>query len=287
MDAEVKMTSNPVYGIANIKPQDNCALTTEKKIEIFPFAKKGMFFIIIVFGLFLLSLLIAVLAVTVYSSRQIYSSSRKPVYSSCADIAASSPSSVSGYYVIQSSNGSHIQVYCEMGPVCGGGRRGWTRAIHEQYFNLINIRSNSCVTYDFFANFGVKYNHLCVQLRSSLFNSNRQYVPFYQEASINESYVRGISITHGSPRQHILSLSFEWEDGNGDEYSIPEFVGSDYIINNCVYSLNPCYFHILQVSTNLEYTTIDDVEVRICNGISYNNFYHNSYHINKLIILLQ
>ncbi len=269
----MKMTSNPVHGIAHTKPQDNCALTAEKKIEIFPFAKKGIFFIIIfVFGLFLLSLLIAVLAVAV-------SSSRKPVYSSCTDIAASSPSSVSGYYVIRSSNGSLVQVYCEMGPVCGGGRRGWTRAIHQQYFNVITIRSNSCETYNSFYNFGIKYSQLCIQLKGSCSNGNTQCMPFYPDVSIDESYVRGISITHGSPRQHILSVINGCEDIDDDGYIIPEFVGNDY-------TLRKCNFQISQAAP-LKNPTTDDVEVRICNGIQYNNFNFNTYYIVELIILLQ
>ncbi len=52
-------------------------------------------------------------------------------------------------------------------------------------------------------------------------------------SSIDEPY-RGISITHGSPRQHILSLSNGCEDGDGDEYSIPEFVGQYFLI--CLFS---------------------------------------------------
>ena len=189
--------------------------------------------------------------------------------------------------MITSSNGSHIQVYCEMGQVCGGGRRGWTRAIHQQYYNWINIPSNSCETYNSFVNFGIKYDHLCVQLQGSLHDYNRQCAPFYPEVSIDKPYVRGISITHGSLRQHILSLSNGCEDVDEDEYSIPEFIGYNYFLQNCDYSLNTCYYHISSVTTNLKYTTTDDVEVRICSGIRHNHFYSTDYYIVKFILLLR
>ncbi len=233
---EVKMTSNPVYEVADMKPPSISTPKNEKSIlKLLLLQRKNMFNIIFFCCfLFLLFLLIAVLVVTV-------SSSRKPVYSSCADIAESSPSSVSGYYFIKSSNGSHVQVYCEMEPVCGGGRRGWTRAIHQQYFNWINIRSNSCLTYNAFVNFGIKYNHLCVQLQGILNNYNWHCAAFSPEVTIDESYVHGISITHVSPRQHVFS--FGCEDIDDDEYSIPKFVGSDYIWNNCDNSRHTCNFH--------------------------------------------
>ncbi len=289
----VKTTSDAA-AVGDTKPQSSSVSIMKKSIKDFSLAKNGIFYILLLgFGIFLLSLLIAILAVTV-------SKSTKPVYSSCADIAESSPSSVSGFYVIQSSNGSHIQVYCEMGPVCGRGRRGWTRVTHQENFNMMTLRTNSCETYSSFVNFGMNYSHICVQLQSSMYYNiqfitglhydySRQCAPFYPEVSIDEPYVHGISITHGYPRQHILSLSNGCENVDDDEYIIPEFLGHDYVFNRCAfqYILIHCYFHTSQATAVLDYITTDDIEVRICNGVDYNNFYIANYYISKLIIFIQ
>ncbi len=309
----VKTTSDAA-AVGDTKPQSSSDSIMKKSIKDFSLAKNGIFYILLLgFGIFLLSLLIAILAVTV-------SKSRKPVYSSCADIAESSPSSVSGYYFIKSSNGSHVQVYChvmniiciyvvgvvmnclsmQMGPVCGRGRRGWTRVTHQENFNMMTLRTNSCETYSSFVNFGMNYSHICVQLQSSMYYNilfltglhydySRQCAPFYPEVSIDEPYVHGISITHGSPRQHILSLSNGCENVDDDEYIIPEFVGHDYVFNRCAfqYILIHCYFHTSQATAVLDYITTDDIEVRICNGVDYTNFYFAHYYISKLIIFIQ
>ncbi len=154
------MTPNPVYSEAQTKRQIDKPIS-KKTSELFSLSTAKtviLYALSFCFALLLLSLLIAVLAVTV-------SSSRKPVYSSCADVAESSPSSVSGYYVIRSSNGSLFQVYCEMESVCVGGRRGWTRAINQEYSDYPGVRGNSCVTFNSFSNYnGVKYNRLCIQM---------------------------------------------------------------------------------------------------------------------------
>ena len=71
----------------------------------------------------------------------------EPVPSSCADIIESSPLSVSGYYVVRSSSGSLVQVYCNMGVVCGGNRRGWMRLVVSDLVKVNACCFFSCACY--------------------------------------------------------------------------------------------------------------------------------------------
>ena len=277
---EIKMTPNPVYSEAQTKRQIDKHIS-KKTSELVSLSTAKTVIICVLsfcFALLLIALLIAVLAVTV-------SSSRKPVYSSCAELAESSPLSVSGYYVIRSSNGSLFQVYCEMESVCVGGRRGWTRAINqESTFDRTRVYGNSCVTLNSFSNYNrIKYNRLCIQMLVYYYT---RCEAFYPEADINESYVLGISITHGSPRQHFLSLALlENECTNVDDDNIPEFVGNNYVINYCD-DIYDCNFRTT-TEANLAYTTTDNMEIRTCNGYQYIGRSYSYYRVYKLKVLLQ
>ena len=46
----------------------------------------------------------------------------------------------------------------------------------------------------------------------------------YTDAGTDSSYVDGLSITHGDPRQHIWTYAFGYEQNNNP----PTFVGTDY-----------------------------------------------------------
>ena len=50
-----------------------------------------------------------------------------PKHSSCKSIHNANPSAASGYYQINATNGSLVQVYCDMEGTNCGGEGGWTR----------------------------------------------------------------------------------------------------------------------------------------------------------------
>ncbi len=234
----------------------------------------------------MLGVLIITLAVTLSFSVQLrnaVSFSRKRVYSSCADIVESSPSSVSGYYVIQSSNGSLFQVYCEMGPVCGTGRRGWTRVIDQDYYTWISVKTNSCATFQYFVNQGVKYNHVCAQMFGS-FAHNAECAGM--QSNIDESYIRGISLTRGTPRKHIWSLAMVL-DKCLNEYNLPNFIGRDYAINICDGDARgDCPFQGSSLAVNLQNSVTDDIEARVCNGITKTGRNYYSYYFHRISVVV-
>ena len=117
---------------------------------------------------------------------------------------------------------------------------------------------------------------------------------FHSSVSINEAYVEGVSITHGSPRSHIWTLAADYSEiGNNvcpcDNNSIrnpPLFVGSNYycesgnqnssFTNSFLYDNDPlwdgqqcssegdCCSTAPWFNVNLINPTSNSIEVRIC-----------------------
>ena len=131
---DILMTPNPVYAeVSAIQKEKEVASASEEAVNLWQACKKYntkkvITYILLSSFLFVqLCLIVALLVVTVAPSQ--------PVPSSCADIIESSPLSVSGYYVVRSSSGSLVQVYCDMGVVCDGNSRGWMRLVDVNYLH--------------------------------------------------------------------------------------------------------------------------------------------------------
>ena len=132
---------------------------------------------------------------------------------SCKDIKAAHPNSPSGYYYVNSRN-----IYCNMGELCGQDG-GWTRIVYldmtencppglqELITGGIRVcrregNSAGCRSNIFQTN-GISYSQICGK------------VVGYQKGTtdgvqtnvnnINGAYLDGVSITRGSPRQHVWS----------------------------------------------------------------------------------
>ena len=119
-----------------------------------------------------------------------------------------------------------------------------------------------------------------------------------ESIDINSPYVDGVSITHGSPRQHIWTFmgglregyitDYECPCNNGSTTSVPSFIGNDYYCESanplstwphvffpddllwdgedCEGLEGPCctgtcfpWFHKV-----LNSSTTDDIELRVC-----------------------
>ena len=85
----------------------------------------------------------------------------------------------------------------------------------------------------------------------------------FKNLGIDSTYIDGISVTHGNPRQHIWTYAFQI----GSCSSPPSFVGTHYSCEVTVHSVStlPWFYH--QLSDNIQ----DDVEVRICTDEPFNN----------------
>ena len=175
---------------------------------------------------------------------------------SCKELKSQYPSSPSGYYILGSANGSTTYTaYCNMGLLCGSGG-GWTRLAYLDMsdatqncpsgFRLYQSggvracgRYNSgagCVSVQFPFN-GISYSQICGRVTGYQYGSTNA---FHGPSNINSYYVDGVSITRGSPRQHVWTLANGLSDSfntypnwncpclNGSSQAFPSFVGNHY-----------------------------------------------------------
>jgi len=164
---------------------------------------------------------------------------------SCSAISTSCPS---GYYWIRSSNGSAVQVYCDMDRVCGcNSTGGWARIAYLNTtdtsqlcpgsWTLITTPRRLCgrttntagcdsVT---FPSSGIRYTHVCGRVIGYQYGHPDGGLI----GNIDHHYLDGVSITHGAPgyRQHIWSFSGAVYPNRcpcSSGSNVPSFIGEDY-----------------------------------------------------------
>uniref|UniRef100_A0A1X7UUM5 Fibrinogen C-terminal domain-containing protein n=1 Tax=Amphimedon queenslandica TaxID=400682 RepID=A0A1X7UUM5_AMPQE len=193
---------------------------------------------------------------------------------SCKELKSRSPDSPSGHYVLASANGSTTYTaYCNMGTLCGSGG-GWTRLAYLDMsdatqncpsgFRLYQSggvracgRTNGgagCISVQFPSN-GISYSQICGRV------TGYQYArpdALHNNNGINSPYVDGVSITRGSPRQHVWSLitgksestnSRSCPCNNGSSVSVPPSIGNNYFCESGFSASYP--FNILYTSDPL------------------------------------
>ena len=171
----------------------------------------------------------------------------------CEQVQEQQPNSPSGYYILAGPTGTY-STYCNMGTLCGSGG-GWTRLAYLDMtdatqscpsgFKLYQSggvracgRTNSgagCVSVTFPSN-GISYSQICGRVIGYQYYSADA---FQGSNSINSYYVEGVSITRGSPRQHVWTLAngisgtYNYPTWNcpcstGSSQTVPSFVGNHY-----------------------------------------------------------
>ena len=180
----------------------------------------------------------------IQNGSSLFNSAIRPI--SCKDIKAAHPNSPSGYYYVNSRN-----IYCNMGELCRQDG-GWTRiayldmtencpsGLQELITGGIRVcrregTTGGCRSNIFQTN-GISYSQICGK------------VVGYQKGStdgvhtnvnnINGVYLDGVSITRGSPRQHVWSYIAGYRSNGassntcpcntGVTHTVPSFVGGHY-----------------------------------------------------------
>ena len=218
---------------------------------------------------------------------------------SCEEIKSEWPKSPSQYYTIFS-KGETRQVYCNMEELCGSGG-GWTRLA---YLNMTDSTVNcpsgfklyqsggvracgrptsgvgSCKSVQFPSN-GISYSQVCGRVVGYQYTStNAVYPGLYgnevygsiidgNHLNLNSYYVDGVSITRGSPRQHVWTLMAGLNEAsfyhftNDGRYNCPcsqgspqnstlqSFIGNDYYCESGNPATDGTYQHILYTSDPL------------------------------------
>ena len=187
---------------------------------------------------------------------------------SCSALPTSCPS---GYYWIRGSNGSAVQVYCDMDRVCGcNGTGGWTRVA---YLNMTDTnqqcpqawsevlspkrtcrRTSSRCESEYFNTYSINYTSVCGRVIAYQYGNTDAFGPYINRQTppntIDTAYIDGVSITNGqSPRHHIWTfasaISKVFESGIRDydicactntsynwPYTTPSWVGNDYFCDS-------------------------------------------------------
>ena len=238
---------------------------------------------------------------------------------SCKDVKAVLPSSPSGWYNLNNQN-----TYCNMDELCGLGG-GWTRLAYLDMsdatqncpsgFRLYqsggvracgrtNSSGGSCASVQFPSN-GISYSQICGRVTGYQDDSTDA---FLGPSDINSYYVDGVSITRGSPRQHVWTLASGITGtsnnnpnsicpcSNGSTQTVPSFVGSHYFCesgNNAsswssvLYTSDPLWdgqgCGVLEATCcaasglpwfHRDYgstTTTDYIELRVCGSEGFTN----------------
>ena len=173
---------------------------------------------------------------------------------SCKEIKERQPLSPSGVYLLANISVTYT-AYCNMDELCGS-RGGWTRLAYLDMsdatqncpsgFRLYQSggvracgRTNSgagCVSVTFPPN-SVSYSQICGRVTGYQYYSTDA---FHGPSDLNSYYVDGVSITRGSPRQHVWTLANGLTDSynnnpqwicpcsTGSIQTVPSFVGNHY-----------------------------------------------------------
>ena len=161
---------------------------------------------------------------------------------SCKAIKKKNGNAASGTFYIYGNSGV-VQVYCEMGEVCGGESGGWMRIANvdvsqasgkcPKHFKQVSGRfcapqkiasGGGCTTPTKFQTHGVRYSRVCGRIKAYQTGSTDAFATHEADkkgvrgVTIDGAYVDGISLTHGrSPRTHIwtfASAQNDQHDGN-------------------------------------------------------------------------
>ena len=250
--------------------------------------------------------------------------------SSCYNIYRDFPETQnkSGYYRMKENN-KYQWTYCNMSIIsgdfiftCAGVGGGWRRIVNinisagndcpgewrkatqsgVSFCRVASDGSQICSSANFSTN-GISYQRVCGRARGyqkgdtvAFYGSQHPY-----DLTIDEAYVSGLSITHGSnPRQHIWTYA----SGRGERYNNPwncpcsvyggyspsSFVGNDYYcesgavdipnsatfyfndplwdgagcVDNCCDDITQPWFY-----RQLNQITQDDIEARICDEVPF------------------
>ena len=236
----------------------------------------------------------------------------------CKEIFSLQSSPASGYYNIQLDNGTVVSVYCDMEGTNCDGEGGWTRIVrlnmtepnasclaglmqmdydnidHAVCANSEFIDNNYFDCQSFFYGMGINYSKICGQVRGYTLQSTPYGLHEYGD--IDNPYVDGISITRGTPHQHVWTFAAGYSEDNtyhddcpcndGSRAFVPSSVGNDYYCESSRYHNfsdplwdgkqcggleYPCCtnpqlpWFIKSFNEELD----DDIEMRLCTGKDY------------------
>ena len=193
---------------------------------------------------------------------------------SCASLPRTFPS---GYYWSRTSSGSAVHVYCDMTRTCGGLTGRWMRLANldmtigsqqcpgglqlnesagMRTCSTTVLRGCTSVNYSITLQ-NIPYSRVCGRVSAYQVGTTNAFSDNVKSRGIEDTYVDGVSLTHGSPRQHIWTFAAGLgEDAPPESQnsicpcnssagvrgaSPPEFVGEDYFCDTGVEEYNSSF----------------------------------------------
>uniref|UniRef100_A0A1X7SQA7 Fibrinogen C-terminal domain-containing protein n=1 Tax=Amphimedon queenslandica TaxID=400682 RepID=A0A1X7SQA7_AMPQE len=202
---------------------------------------------------------------------------------SCKDIKTAYPNSPSGYYYVNSHN-----IYCNMGELCGQDG-GWTRiayldttmncpsGLEELMTGGIRLcrregNTAGCKSNEFQTN-GISYSQICGKVVG--YQKGTTDAVHTNNNDINGIYIDGVSITRGSPRQHVWSYIAGHQSSinsvhtcpcnTGANNAVPSFVGEHYYCESGING-NPSLTEVYTGDPLWDGNNCPSYEAPCCNG---------------------
>ena len=166
--------------------------------------------------------------------------------SSCKQIKDADATCVSGYYWIgRDVDGPAHLVFCQMGTFCGTNEGGWTRVAFVNTTDPVTScpgqwravsgtrrvcarQPNALCSSAFFGTNSIRYSSVCGRVTGYLFGSPDLFFRFdSRNRALERSYLDGVSITQGSPRQHLWSYAAAFRGRGCGGVPFP-FVGRNF-----------------------------------------------------------
>ena len=199
-----------------------------------------------------------------YNREEVYTGTKLPY--SCKDILANYPATPSGYYSIQPSGASTVEVYCDMeNERCGS--KGWTRVAHVDVPNekscpgdltFISSPIQSCgglptagCASANFSTHGISYSQVCGRLRGYQVGTPDAFGPYVNDPGKPDLVIDGVLISHGKTQKHIWAYAIGHQKAPVSQNNVccpctdpkfngvvPPFIGNDYYCDSAVDS-NP------------------------------------------------
>ena len=230
---------------------------------------------------------------------------------------------LAGYYWIQNSTGDINHMYCDTNDKIfnthnnSSHSRGWMRVAHVDMTNsrhqcpsgfrekfspkrtCVKMSDSSGCASVSFETYGQEYKQVCGRIKAYQHSHPSAFKPYIlrRTVTLNETYVDGVSLTHGRPiRHHIwtFAASYSADEINNqcscsaqpDSNIVPSFVGGDFFCDTAsktgyeeiTFKDNPlwdgqgCDSQTTCCSFNnppwfckqLPQSTTDDIEMRLC-----------------------
>ena len=160
---------------------------------------------------------------------------------SCTYIHRVQPNSSSGDYWIQTAPGYAVLVYCDMERVCGcGNTTGWMRVAHldmtregEDCPSGLRLatysgkrlcgRTGIGCTRTTFSVHGLEYRRVCEKVIGYQFGRVNAFLTYHNNKglTLDQEFLDGVVLTHGSPRNHIWSFAAGHNQGINNVDSCP------------------------------------------------------------------